>query len=683
MSGELKRDQPSTPPSSSPTSPTDPRNAALLTPLKLSRARLPSFAPLTPQSLIAPQTPSLSKNREQSFPSSTPSRKFRSNHTPKWRHEEHSPNESNEPNMQNSGQLGMLLGRLNVLAYVLCPNFRYSFAYIAYIRAPRVDDQFKAPMTPTKPSGPFTPQVSKITRNPLRSDMSNYTLSHDPHIRGSFTDPPPRRRAPQAQLRNEEYPEPDFNDVNDTPAPQNEVAYAEIFAGSPLPGQIYPHTTPACASCGGIERLSLLQPCQHQICASCVTGSLNVVGEKDMICMYCLSPIQSFKISRIPGRIHSETARHLHSLPHSRESFSTQDTYNPSSVYTNQFPITPNQQTFLADSPRIPPTPGAPNAVLRMDNVPWDVTPPMIETWLGSPVVMSHVLLDRVDGRTLNHAYVETTMDIARSTLRTHQNKVLGHGRRSRAVTITLSGQEELMRALFPSWRGRFEGTQPVYDTSLVDSRTPTSADLLTSSELGIALHLIQSPKSHFLKMPSLAYWSLLSILAKIPAPDVFAPGAVPDLLFDITTFALEKYEAHFGSQGYDPVLHTKLIHGAIHCKAFTDRQLSLLLRFTNQPPPVMRHNPIPSPMAPLVSQGFQQPQFAFSPSVVQQSWPDVPVLDHGAFATMDACERVAQDFGLDSALDLLDVIDAPPTHIWINFKRYPRQDLYALICIM
>lgn len=72
----------------------------------------------------------------------------------------------------------------------------------------------------------------------------------------------------------------------------------------------------------------------------------------------------------------------------------------------------------------------------------------MIETWLGSTVAMSHVLLDRVDGRTLNHAYVETTMEIARSTLRTHQNKVLGHGRRSRAVTITLSGQEELMHAV-------------------------------------------------------------------------------------------------------------------------------------------------------------------------------------------------------------------------------------------
>lgn len=84
---------------------------------------------------------------------------------------------------------------------------------------------------------------------------------------------------------------------------------------------------------------------------------------------------------------------------------------------------------------------------------------------------------------------------------------------------------------------------------------------------------------------------------------------------------------------------------------AFTDRQLSLLLRFTNQPPPVMRHNPMPGPRTPLVPQGFQQPQFAFSPGVVQRSWPEVPVLDRGTYATVNTYELVAQDFGLDPSL--------------------------------
>ncbi|KDN42803.1 hypothetical protein RSAG8_06557, partial [Rhizoctonia solani AG-8 WAC10335] len=243
-----------------------------------------------------------------------------------------------------------------------------------------------------------------------------------------------------------------------------------------------------CASCGGTERLSLLEPCQHQICASCVTGSLNVVGEKDMISLPQDSPTP-------------QGAQHL--------ALSRLDS-----------PLSPVLAT------------GSPIVVLRIDNVPWDVTPPMIEKWLGNPTLLCHVLLDHMDGRTLNHAYVETTIDCARSALRTHQNKVLGYGRRARAVTITLSSQQDLMHALFPSWPGRFDGALPVYDASPTDPQPPPSADLLTDAELGTIFHLIQSPKSHYLKVPSLAYWSLLSVLAKIPVPDVFAPGTVPDTLF-------------------------------------------------------------------------------------------------------------------------------------------------------
>lgn len=72
----------------------------------------------------------------------------------------------------------------------------------------------------------------------------------------------------------------------------------------------------------------------------------------------------------------------------------------------------------------------------------------MIEQWLGAPSMVCHVLLDRLDGRTLSHAFLETTAENARATLRTHQNKILGYGRRARAVTITLSNQEELMHAV-------------------------------------------------------------------------------------------------------------------------------------------------------------------------------------------------------------------------------------------
>jgi hypothetical protein len=59
-----------------------------------------------------------------------------------------------------------------------------------------------------------------------------------------------------------------------------------------------------------------------------------------------------------------------------------------------------------------------------------------------------HVLLDR-KGKTLSHAFVEVANEeVAKSALRSAQNSVLGKGKRARGVTVTRSGQEELMRAV-------------------------------------------------------------------------------------------------------------------------------------------------------------------------------------------------------------------------------------------
>jgi hypothetical protein len=59
-----------------------------------------------------------------------------------------------------------------------------------------------------------------------------------------------------------------------------------------------------------------------------------------------------------------------------------------------------------------------------------------------------HVLLDREDGRTLSHAYVEAPAMVAATILNTCRNQVLGSGKRARAVTVTTTSQEELMSAV-------------------------------------------------------------------------------------------------------------------------------------------------------------------------------------------------------------------------------------------
>ena len=86
--------------------------------------------------------------------------------------------------------------------------------------------------------------------------------------------------------------------------------------------------------------------------------------------------------------------------------------------------------------------------VLRIDNVPWDVTPTMLKDWLGSEMeaFCHHVLIDRRDGRTLSYAYMEVSPQAMKVILRAKQNSILGFGKRARAVTITVASQEELMR---------------------------------------------------------------------------------------------------------------------------------------------------------------------------------------------------------------------------------------------
>lgn len=109
------------------------------------------------------------------------------------------------------------------------------------------------------------------------------------------------------------------------------------------------------------------------------------------------------------------------------------------------------------------------------------------------------------------------------------------------------------MKKLFPSWQGNFDGSRP----SLVGLGnehviSTLQRGLISETELNSLLHLIKapdvcascpammaiadrSPQSHFLKVPSLPFYSLISILSKFPADDdgrVFWSGNIRDSLY-------------------------------------------------------------------------------------------------------------------------------------------------------
>ncbi|KAJ7442769.1 hypothetical protein FB451DRAFT_1376876 [Mycena latifolia] len=231
-------------------------------------------------------------------------------------------------------------------------------------------------------------------------------------------------------------------------------------------------------------------------------------------------------------------------------------------------PRTLEESFLLPFSPPTSPSADEDPVVLRIDNVPWDITPPAILTFLGvSPAsgARAHVLLDRL-GKTLSHAFVELPSEAAaRAVLRGEHRAapILGTGRRARAVTLTRSSQPALMAALFPSWAGAFDGPAP----SLAGVTGPSlpgalEGGLMRESELTELLWLMRTPDTRFVKVPALPFYALASILTKFPT--------------DRDSRVLRA----LGPEDADPEPLKDVVRTALGCHAFTEQQLRGLSEF-------------------------------------------------------------------------------------------------------
>jgi hypothetical protein len=229
---------------------------------------------------------------------------------------------------------------------------------------------------------------------------------------------------------------------------------------------------------------------------------------------------------------------------------------------------------MLPFSPPSSPSSDEDPVVLRIDNVPWDITPPAILTFLGvsaSSGARAHVLLDRL-GKTLSHAFVELPNEgVARSVLRGEHRAapVLGTGRRARAVTLTRSSQPALMSALFPSWAGAFDGPAP----SLAGVAGPSlpgalEGGLMRESDLTDLLWLMRTQDARFVKVPGLPFYALVSLLAKFPTDRdsrVFWGAGLRDLLYDVTFAAIQVLRARAPEEA-DPDLVKEVVRTALGC---------------------------------------------------------------------------------------------------------------------
>ncbi|KAG8898726.1 hypothetical protein FRC01_010787, partial [Tulasnella sp. 417] len=382
----------------------------------------------------------------------------------------------------------------------------------------------------------------------------------------------------------------------------------------------------AASSSSPTVTLSYLQPCQHAICHQCFTGMLNIVGEKGLECPMCKGQVTSFdvqtdyhhsaslSIGTPPAKTTSAnhpsernfaataagpaltkvkttatTAGHLPptfaSVLNSKTKMKSAMLATADEVFSSTFlPSSSNvgdvsSTTAAPSSTSSTTTPELP--VLRIDNLPWDVTPQMLSTWLHPTTpARIHILLERSTGKTLSHCFVElANLADARTVLRECQNKIIGSGKRTRAVSVTVSSQEEVMQNIFPNWRASFTSTSPSLEG--LDGRQTSEvlkAGLLSYNELESLLQLMHNPESHFLKVPTLPFYALVSILQKFPGSGNESSGlfwgcALRDRVFA----AVQMLSVRVSQQDCDPKLLEEVVVAATECQAFTEVQRRLV----------------------------------------------------------------------------------------------------------
>ncbi|KAJ7770549.1 hypothetical protein B0H16DRAFT_1515839 [Mycena metata] len=396
------------------------------------------------------------------------------------------------------------------------------------------DASFDAPLLPPFLTAPRRRVLSYASENLPQTPPRNPRLAAHMRLKGSVTAPAHERRAFGLKSN--------LPDVDERVEPRCET---------PSEPEPQPQNRTHCSSCAvASKQLALLNPCTHALCPGCLTSALNIVDQLSMSCVVCRAIVDTFGLVRAPP---SPTLEESFLLPFSP----------PSSPSADEDPV-----------------------VLRIDNVPWDITPPAILTFLGvssSSGARAHVLLDRL-GKTQSHAFVELPNEaVARSVLRGEHRAapVLGSGRRARAVTLTRSSQPALMSALFPSWAGAFDGPAP----SLAGVAGPSlpgalEGGLMRESELTDLLWLMRTQDARFVKVPGLPFYALVSLLAKFPTDRdsrVFWGAGLRDLLYDVTFAAIQVLR---GRDPQDPELIKEVVRTALGCHAFTEQQLRGLSEF-------------------------------------------------------------------------------------------------------
>ncbi|GAB5587567.1 hypothetical protein Unana1_02467 [Umbelopsis nana] len=235
--------------------------------------------------------------------------------------------------------------------------------------------------------------------------------------------------------------------------------------------------------------------------------------------------------------------------------------------------------------------------------IPWDVSIPQVIQFFKNikfppPHQHSHfvhILADRSSGKTISSAYVETVSHSeAQRAVTTLNRKPL----KGRLVQVTLSSQDELLSALFPSWNGDFiQGMAIPSEQGAVQSKAGHT--FITRQEINSLLTICRNYKIHFSrKCPERPFENIMSIVCKYPW---YQPNLVTalqrDHIYECLKLAIECLCTHV-SKDYitiDPTLVIRMVRTGVMCPSFTERQQTVILNASGEEcPEDIKHFIIP-----------------------------------------------------------------------------------------
>ncbi|GAA5900382.1 hypothetical protein JCM8208_005346 [Rhodotorula glutinis] len=318
--------------------------------------------------------------------------------------------------------------------------------------------------------------------------------------------------------------------------------------------------------------------------------------------------------------------------------------------------------------------------VVRLDNVPWEVTVDEVEAWLprgtlasdgtgtngdtieevhedegrvgdGEGVTLAvHILCNRADGRTLNQAYIEcSSRAAARKIVRLRD----GFKLRNRTIHVAMSSQGELLGTIFPTYLPGFDGLEPF---SIDRRKSAAPIPLLVQTELTGLLNLCRLESMHPRKAPERPFFNIVTLLEKMPwaYPQCYNSAAVVRM-FNTSCAAIEILATVKRTVVEWQDILAVLVDAILRCPVFRPQQkqkavhLAASLGYERYESTSSMRVPLPHVAAPRTVAGvFDGFSFPFKPSSLQQPVVSTapPSTTHGS--TLDPLSPLAVPPGVE-----------------------------------